>query len=125
MLLEFDTPAISGNQVPFLCMVTAALMASSATYCHFQSRYPEPAETDYQAFGLLDKVINHVANALRIEPSIQAVFDLRRIGNLHLDFLVLAYTVLKIGLTTMVNVCSGAELVEMTVLYKNSELRVS
>ena len=46
MLIEFDTTAVVGNEVPFLHKtdIRIALMTSSTLFCRYQERYPGTAK---------------------------------------------------------------------------------
>ena len=74
---------------------------------------------NYLAFALLNKVVAHIAQGLCNEPLIEASANTNRI-TINLEAVTLANTVLQAVLETLRNIISGAEAMEVCLLYYNS-----
>ena len=121
-VVDYDTETIEGNEVLFLHQAARriALLMSSVSYRCYQERNTTPARSNYYMFAVLDRAVTHIAKMLRNKPSISAAAE-SSISNIQLECVVLADKVLETGLTHMLNVISGAEEAEISLIYTNSE----
>jgi hypothetical protein len=71
------------------------------------------------AFSLLNKVMAAMAKSLRDEPSIMAASKMN-VDGVNLASVKLAHKILQTGLENITNIVSGAETMEVCVLYTNS-----
>ena len=70
-------------------------------------------------FAVLDRVITHIAKLLCNKPFIGSAAELS-VSNIQMECVILADKVIKTGLTHMLNVISGAEEAEISLIYTNS-----
>ena len=71
-------------------------------------------------FAILDRAVTHLTRLLKNEPSIGSAAK-ESIDKIQLKCVILANKVLETGLSHMLNVISGAEEVENSLIYSNSE----
>ena len=121
-VVNFDSEATEGNETPFVHRVARriALVMSSVAYRRHLERSNNAAKLNYYMFAVLDRAITHMARLLKNEPSIGSAAD-ESITKIQLECVVLADKVIKTGLAHMLNVISGAEEVENSLIYTNSE----
>jgi hypothetical protein len=119
----FVDTQITGNDVPFLQIAARrlALLISSSVFRRFQARNPDTLKNklNYLAFSLLNKVMAAMAKSLRDEPSIMAASKMN-VDGVNLASVKLAHKILQTGLENITNIVSGAETMEVCVLYTNS-----
>ena len=122
-ITTFINTLITGNDAPFLQVAARrlALLISSGVFRRFQARNPEEMKNklNYLAFSLLNKVMAAMAKSLRDEPSIMAASKLN-VNGINLASVKLVYKILQTGLENITNIVSGAETMEVCVLYTNS-----
>jgi hypothetical protein len=121
-LVDYDSEATEGHNIPFIHRAARriALVMSSVAYRRHQERSSNSAKLNYYMFGVLDRAITHMARLLKNEPSIAAAAE-ESIDKIQLECVVLADKVIETGLAHMLNVISGAEEVENSLIYSNSD----
>ena len=121
-ICDFDSEATEGNEIPFVHRVAwrIALVMSLVAYCRHQECSNNAAKLNYYMFAVLNRAITHMARLLKNEPSIGSAAD-ENISKIQLECVVLADKVIETGLAHMLNVISGAEEVENSLIYTNSE----
>ena len=122
-ITDFVDTDITGNDTPFLQVAARrlALIISSTEFRRYQARNPDTLKNklNYLAFSLLNKVIAAMAKSLRDEPSIMAASKMN-VNGINLASVKLANKILQTGLENISNIISGAEAMEVCVLYNNS-----
>ena len=121
-LVDYDSVETEGHDIPFIHRAARriALVMSSVAYRRHQERSNDSAKLNYYMFGVLDRAITHMARLLKSEPSIGSAAE-ESIDKIQLECVVLADKVIESGLAHMFNVISGAEEVENSSIYTNSD----
>ena len=121
-LVDYNSEETEGNDIPFIHRAARriALVMSSVAYRRHQERSNDAEKLNYYMFGVLDRAITHMARLLKNEPSIGSAAE-ESIDKIQLECVVLADKVIESGLSHMLNVISGAEEVENSLIYTNSD----
>ena len=122
-ITTFVDTQITGKDAPFLQLAARrlAMLTSSAEFRRFQARNQETLKNklNYLSFSLLNKVMAAMAKSLRDEPSIMAASKMNADG-VNLASVKLAHKILQTGLENILNIVSGANTMEVCVIYTNS-----
>ena len=121
-IVDFHSEETAGNDIPFIHRAARriALLMSSVAYRRHQERSNDATKMNYYMFGVLDRAISHMARLLKNEPSIGSAAE-DSTDRIQLECVVLADKVIEVGLAHMLNVISGAEEVENSLIYTNSD----